>query len=325
MVLIKYTAPLLRVLILAVLCCSPAFAQNAPAAPPIRLIVPAPPGGGTDVFARLLAEIASPMLGREIVVTNMAGAAGAVGVTLLTTAIADGDTLAFVWNGPLTAAPLTLPITYSTSSYKAVMSIGYSTYVLCAPASQVTDSMSYVSALKSQSGLTYGNDGTGGTMQLAAERLFRRLGAKVQAVPFSGAGDVARNFADGFVDIYGGSITPILPQVAAGTAKCFLLTGSGRNGALPDALGLDEIGLEDQSTVLWWSMIAPARTPPERLAELQDIFIQAASSERFRREMVRQGAVPRILGGIQTMDLITKEYADLERVARDLGLLRFGK
>jgi tripartite-type tricarboxylate transporter receptor subunit TctC len=306
---------------------NPARAADDPATSgqPIRLIVPAPPGGGTDVFARLLAEIAGPKLGREIVVDNRAGAAGAVGVTLLTTAVADGNTLAFVWNGPLTAAPLTLPVTYTTRSYKPLMSIGYSSYVLCAPTGSVTDAKTYINRLKTVGALTYGNDGTGGTMQLAAERVFRKLGAKVQAVPFAGAGDVARNYAAGFVDIYGGSITPILAQVKAGTTKCFLLTGTGRNTALPDAIGLDEIGLEHESTVLWWSLIAPARTRPETLAKLEAVFTQAARSERFRAEMIRQGAVPRILPGAETQAMIEKELVDLERVARDLGLLRFGK
>lgn len=292
---------------------------------PIRLIVPAPPGGGTDTFARLLAEIAGPMLGREIVVNNVAGASGAVGVTLLTTAPADGNTIAFVWNSPLTAAPLTLPVTYTTQSYKAVMSIGYSSYVLCAPTDKVGDSADYLKNLKNSVGLTYGNDGSGGTMQLAAERLFRKLGARVQAVPFAGAGEVARNFADGFIDIYGGSITPILSQVRDGKAKCFLLTAAGRNSAVPHALGLDELGLETESTVLWWGLIAPARTPPETLERLQQVFIAAASTDRFQEEMVKQGAASRILGSADTMALITGELVDLERVARDLGLLRFGR
>lgn len=310
---------------LLVALCLPSAAIDLPPGQSIRLIVPAPPGGGTDVFARLLAELTGPALGREIVVNNVAGASGAVGVTLLTTAPSDGSTIAFVWNGPLTAAPLTLPVTYTTQSYKAVMSIGYSSYVLCAPADKVADSRAFVDQLKSTVGLTYGNDGSGGTMQLAAERLFRKLGARIQAVPFSGAGEVARNFTDGFIDIYGGSITPILPQVQAGTAKCFLLTAAGRNEAVPDAIGLDELGLEAETTVLWWGLIAPARTPPETLKALQDAFIAAASSERFQQEMQKQGAVSRILGGTETMQLITEESVDLERVARDLGLLRFGK
>jgi tripartite-type tricarboxylate transporter receptor subunit TctC len=311
--------------LLAQLTFSPTASAAETTQSPIRLIVPAPPGGGTDVFARLLAEIAGSLLDREIVVNNVAGASGAVGVTLLTTAAADGDTLAFIWNSPLTAAPLTLPVTYTTQSYKAVMSIGYSSYVLCAPADKVSDSRSFVEGLKKNVGLTYGNDGSGGIMQLAAERLFKKLGARVQAVPFSGAGEVARNFADGFIDIYGGSITPILPYVRDGKAKCFLLTSAGRNPAVPDALGLDELGLEGESTVLWWGLIAPARTPPDLLKKLQDVFIEAASSERFQTEMAKQGAVPRILAGTETMALITQELDGLERVARDLSLLRFGK
>ena len=85
---------------------------------------------------------------------------------------------------------------------------------------------------------TLGNDGIGNTMQLAAERIFGHFGAKVRQVPFNGAGETARNFLGGHVDLYGGSILAIMPHVKAGKAKCPMLTSADDNPALPNASGL---------------------------------------------------------------------------------------
>jgi tripartite-type tricarboxylate transporter receptor subunit TctC len=289
---------------------------------PIRLIVPATPGGGTDAFAHVLADMVGPMLGRRIVVDNRPGASGAVGVTLLTAAMPDGNTLAFTWNGPLTASPQSLPVSYGPNSYKALMSIGYSSYTLCARADEVVDPATYLSSLKSRQGLTYSDDGTGGTLQLAAERVFRRIGVRALGIPFSGAGDSARGFDAGFVDIYGGSIAAILPQVRAGTARCFLLTSRDGNPALAGTPGLAAHGLEAEETVLWWGLIAPARTPRSITDPIEAAFVKAAASPEFERVMRDKGAVQQVLSGEDTSRRITEELAAMTDVARDLGLQR---
>ena len=131
-------------------------------------MVPAPAGGGTDIFARLIAEMVEPVLKQKIVVENKAGAGGSLGVTQITQAQPDGYNLAFVWNSPLTANPQSLQVAYTPDSYRAIISIGYSSYVLCAqPEFPASDARSLIENLKANSGkYTYGNDGVGGTMQI---------------------------------------------------------------------------------------------------------------------------------------------------------------
>ena len=147
---------------------------------PITLVVPAPPGGGTDVFARQLADLAEAALKQKVVVENKAGGGGTVGTTLVVAAKPDGHTLGFVWNSPLTTSPHTLSVAYAPGAYQPVLSIGYSSYVLCAqPDFPAASAAEMVAALKANPGkFTYGNDGVGGTMQLAAERIFRKLDVK---------------------------------------------------------------------------------------------------------------------------------------------------
>lgn len=300
-----------------------ASAQDYPAKP-ITLIVPSPPGGGTDIFARQLAELLEPVLKQKVIVDNKAGGGGSVGTTLVTAAQPDGYTLGFVWNSPLTTSPHSLAVAYTPDSYATVMSIGYSSYVLCAaPDFPAADASEMVAQIKANSGkFTYGNDGVGGTMQLAAERVFARLGAKVRPVPFGGAGETARNFLGGHVTFYGGSLPPILPHVAAGKAKCLMLTSAAGNPALPKAAGLDAIGLGKEETVLWWLLIAPAKTPPAIVARLEAAFSQVAKTDKFKDVMAKQGATVRVLGAKDTGALIRSELAALGEVAKAVGIQR---
>jgi tripartite-type tricarboxylate transporter receptor subunit TctC len=299
----------------------PAFAQTYPTRP-VTLIVPAPPGGGTDVFARQLAEIIEPVFKQKIVIENKAGAGGTLGVTQLTTAKPDGYTLAFIWNSPLTTSPQSLNVSYTPEKYRPLMSIGFSSYVLCAQPSFVgTSAKDFVAALKApNSRFTYGNDGVGGTMQFAAERIFSKVGVKVKGIPFAGAGETAKNFLGGHVDFYGGSLPPILAHVQAGKAKCLLLTSAAGNPALPGVDGLDSLGLGAEETVLWWGLIAPAGLPAELASAIEKAFVEAASGDKFKEVMERQGATRRILGAAQTTDLINKELVALTDVAKSLGI-----
>ena len=310
--------------ILAALAVAPlAHAQEFPTRP-VTLVVPSPPGGGTDIFARELAEIVSPILKQKAIVDNRAGGGGSVGTTMITAAQPDGYTLGFVWNSPLTTSPHSLAVSYTPDSYAAVMSIGYSSYVLCAqPDFPADNAQELIAQLKANPGkFTYGNDGVGGTMQLAAERIFAKLGVKVRPVPFGGAGETARNFLGGHVTFYGGSLPPILPHVAAKKAKCLLLTSAARNPALPQAAGLADIGLAAEETVLWWGLIAPAKTPPAVLVKLEAAFSEAAKSDKFKDVMAKQGATQKVTGAKETAALIRAELAALGEVARATGIQR---
>ncbi len=301
-----------------------AHAQAAFPSRPITMVVPAPPGGGTDVFARILGELAETALKQKVVIENRAGAGGSLGVTQIAAANPDGHTLGFIWNSPLTASPQTLNVSYTPDSYRPLLSIGYSSYVLCAqPAFAANNAAELVEQLKKSNGkLTYGNDGIGGTMQLAAERVFKKLGVKVRAIPFGGAGETAKNFLGGHVDFYGGSLPPIISHVAAGKAKCLLLTSAKGNAALPNAQGLEAIGLGAEETVLWWGLIAPSKISPTIAAQLEKVFTEAANTDRFKDAMAKQGAVHRVLGGAATDKLIRSELAAMTAVARDAGIQR---
>ncbi len=293
----------------------------------ITMIVPAAPGGGTDTFGRKVAEAAEKILKQQITVENRGGGSGTVGVTQVLTAKPDGYTIGFVWNSPITTIPHSLEVPYTKSDYSALMSIGYSSYVMCvAPDFPASNGAEFIEALKKSPGkYTVGNDGVGGTMQLAGERIFARAGVKVRHVPFKGAGDTAKNFLGGHIDVYGGSIPPIQQHARAGKAKCLLLTSAERNDALPEASGLKDIGMESEETVLWWGLIVPAKTPTAVQKTLEAAFLQAAATADVKQIMDNKGATNKPVDAVQTNKLIVTEYAALEKVAKSIGLQKSAK
>lgn len=278
--------------------------------------------GGTDTFGRKVAEQAEKQLGQTLNVENRGGGSGSVGMAQIVTAKPDGYTVGFVWNSPITTIPHSLNVPYQQSDYSALMSIGYSSYVICAqPDFPASNGKEMLEELKKNPGkYTIGNDGVGGTMQLASERIFQKAGIKVRQVPFKGAGDTAKNFLGGHIDLYGGSIPPIQQHAKVGKAKCLLLTSADRNPTMPEASGLADVGMADDETVLWWGLVVPAKTPDALKAQLEQAFMQAAATDAVKEIMANKGAVNRPLNAEQTNKLIASEYAALEQVAKSIGL-----
>ncbi|MEW6262504.1 MAG: tripartite tricarboxylate transporter substrate binding protein [Thermodesulfobacteriota bacterium] len=289
---------------------------------PIEIIVPSPPGGGTDIAIRLLAELSEPFLKQKMVVVNKPGGGGTVGVSLLTQAKPDGYTLGGVWNSPLTASPHTLQVGYTYDDYQPVIQISSAAYVLCAASDfPANNGRELIAELKKNPGkYTYGNDGVGGTMQLAGERIFKALGVKVRPVPFGGAGETAKNFLGGHVTFYGGSIPPIMPHIKAGKAKALLLTSAGNNAALPTASGLKDLGIPQEETVLWRAVIGPKGLPPEIVKALESALRQGAGQPRYKKFLEEQGEEAVIAGPAEVAKLIRAEFTALGQVAKELGL-----
>lgn len=304
--------------------CFSALAQEKFPSRPIEIIVPTPAGGGTDITTRLLAELAEPILGQKVVIINKPGASGVLGMHAVVQSKPDGYTLGGLWNAPLTMTPHTQAVPYSVNDYTTISLADVAPMVLCTradfPANSGKEFLEVVR--KSPGKFTYGNDGVGGTIQFTVERIFTKLGLKARPVPFGGAGETLKNFLGGHVDIYAGSIPPIVPHLKAGTAKCHLLSSREKNSAVPQAASLEELGAAEHATYLWHGIVAPKGLPPDRLAVLEKAFAQAAKSEKFRQNMEAKGVTP--LGGsaAEFRKLINNEFKAMNDVAKSIGLAK---
>ena len=299
----------------------PASAEQFPDRP-IRIIVPVGAGGGTDVFARALADTASSALGQPVVVENRPGASGTIGVQQVINASPDGYTIGFVWNSPLTAAPHSTNARYTPDDYVAMFDIGYSAYTLCAqpsfPANSLKEMIEEVRARPNT--YTWGNEGAGGTLHLGVERVLQTLGLKMTVVPFQGGSQSLNALLGGHISFYGGSVVVGMGAIRAKTMKCLLLTTAEDNPEVPGASGLASIGLAVYAVTIWWGMIAPKGIPAERMERLQKAFQDALQSERMRGILAAQGATPRMRTGDTLRTAIHNEYTELGEVAKRLGL-----
>jgi len=291
-------------------------------AEPIKLIVPTAPGGGTDGFFRVLAKEAAPFIKDPIVVVNVPGAGGTIGVAQMVHSQPDGQTLAAVWLGPVTVSPHTMKVPYTPNDYIPVIQLTSAPYVLCVhPDFPAIDGRSFIAELrKNPDKYTYGNDGAGGPGQLATERIFRAMKVKARDIPFKGAGETMTAFLGNHIDIYVGSIPPVLQHAQSGRARCVLLSSAERVASLPNASGLRDLGISEQETILWRGVLAPKGTPPARIAELEAGFEKAANAPATKKFLDDAGEQLLIRKGPALRQYIDKEYDALGKLAKALNL-----
>jgi tripartite-type tricarboxylate transporter receptor subunit TctC len=299
-----------------------AFAGVAAAQPVTRIIVPAPAGGGTDAFFRVIGKEAEAHLKGPVIIANVAGAGGTIGVGQMVTSKPDGYTLAGVWSSPLTASPHAMKASYTPADYIPVIQLSQSPYVFCvAPEFPAKDGKGLVEELRrNPDKYTYGNDGIGGTGQLAAQRIFRALGVKVRDVPFKGAGETLTNFLGGHVNIYVGSISPIMPSVKSGKARCLMLTSAERTPVFPEASGLKDLGIGGEETLLWRAVLAPKGTAPEVVKRIEEGFEAAMKTPATRKFCEEAGEDIVIRKGADLRKMLDAEYTALGAVAKSLNL-----
>ncbi|GGB55439.1 ABC transporter substrate-binding protein [Tistrella bauzanensis] len=289
---------------------------------PIEMIVPAPAGGGTDTAARKLATILEDRLGTSIAILNVAGGGGSVGATQFMRARSDGYTLFSTWNSPLTTVPQVQKVAYGLDSFTPIASTSETAYTLCVKADfPAATGQAFLDELKvNPDKYTYGNDGIGGTMQLAAERIFQAKGVKAVAIPFGGAGETLQNFLGGHIDIYGGSISPVIPYVQSGEAKCLIVTSAAPVAALPDAAGLAELGLGSEETLLWRAILGPKDMDPAQVETLTNAIRAAVNTPEYVEFLATRGETPNVIAGDALARRLAEEYDGLARAARALGL-----
>ena len=298
------------------------IATIAQASDVIRLVVPAGVGGGTDVFFRTIARDAEPLLDATIVVMNVGGASGTIGVGQVVRAAPDGLTLGGVFMGPITVSPNSMKAPYTMDDYIPILQLTSAPYVLCVrPDFPADDGKAFIEELRRHPGkYTYGTDGVGGPGQLATERIFRALGVKAVDVPFKGAGETVPALLSKVIDIYTGSVPPGVNFEKQGRGKCLLTTSVDRIPALPNAISLKELGVPQEETLLWRGLIAPKGTPTDKVARIRDAFVQAAKAPATSRFVAEAGEEIVIYTGDEWRVRLKKEHDDFGRLVQALGL-----
>ena len=262
---------------------------------PIRLIVPWPPGGGTDAAARIMAQALSDDLGEQIVVDNRPGATGRIGTELAARASADGYTLLMgtvAPNAVMPAASAKLPYD-AIRDFAPISLVATSDYVLVVhpslPVKSVKDLITLADSKPGQ--LNFASAGNGSVGHLAAE-LFKLL-AKVGMVhvPYKGGGPAVTATLSGEVSLYFGSGPSVVPFAKAGRLRAIATTGAKRSRTIP---GLPTVGetLPGHVAVQWFGILAPAGTPQDIVLKLHAVIAKALGAAKVVQQLAAVGAEP---------------------------------
>jgi tripartite-type tricarboxylate transporter receptor subunit TctC len=275
---------------------SHAFAQTLPFPnKPVRLVVPFAAGGPNDVMARVLAQRLTVDTGQSFVVENKAGAGGVIGTDSVAKAAPDGYTLAFI-SGPFTMAPaLQAKMPYDTArDLIPVTKVAESPMVMMIPtSSRFKSARELMDFAKQNPGkLNYGSGGVGSTPHLTTELLGSVTGSKFTHVPYKGGGESIKALMAGEIDVLIDSITSTAGPLASGRIKAVAVGQAKRSPKMPDVPTFDESGIQKFSMTHWVGVVAPARTPPEILAALNNQISKALKSADISQKFQEIGALP---------------------------------
>ncbi len=267
--------PTRRSIVIALLAGTAPGAARGQAYPsqPIRIVVPFAAGGPADTIARLIGRIMGQRLGQPLVVDNRSGAGGVVGVEAVARARPDGYAVVLASTGAMVILPHLMP----RMPYDPLRDLAPVSLVLSVPQVMVVGKSlpvrslrDFIAEAKRRPGaITYGSAGNGSSLHLAAELMRLRADIQLTHVPYRGAAPAITDLLAGQIDMMMADITAVLPHIRGGAVTALGVTAQQRSPALPEVPTMAEAGLPGVDSATWYGLLAPAGTPPDRIALLQ--------------------------------------------------------
>jgi tripartite-type tricarboxylate transporter receptor subunit TctC len=302
--------------LVAALLAGTAAAQSYPTKP-VRLMVPFPPGGSTDIIARIVAQKLSAQLGQNVVVENRGGAGGTIGTAVVAKAAPDG----YLLTVGTTSTHVVAPSVYAKLEYDPVKHfapvglMAVTPYLLVVnPAVPAKSLAELVGLMRAQPGrLNYASAGVGSTTHLAMEMLKTASGTYALHIPYSGNGPAGAAVIAGQVEILFGSLPAVLPHAKSGRVRALAVGTLKRSPSLPAVPTVAESGYAGFDASLWLGIMAPAGTPAPVIERLNREVTAAVSAPETRDLLDKNGA-----------EVLTSTPAELAAMVRD-GVAKYAK
>ncbi len=291
---------------------------------PIRIVVPLAAGGNVDIVARAVADPVSKLLGQPVLVENRPGASSLVGTQFVARSAPDGYTLLAVSNTFATA-----PLVVANAGYDPLRDFAGITQTCLVPQVLVVNPglaaksvAEFIALAKSQPGrISYASSGNGSTGHMAAALLMSQTGIRMLHVPYKGN-------AQAIVDVIGGQVSAMFdqvstsaPQVRAGKLRALAVTSLRRSPLLPDVATLDESGVTGYEDITFNGLAAPAGTPHEALARVQQAVAKAVSAKELYQRFIERGIELKASASPEEFSAYVKaEFDKKSRLARAVGL-----
>jgi tripartite-type tricarboxylate transporter receptor subunit TctC len=292
-----------------------ARAQSYPSRP-IAMIVPFPAAGPADVLARTLSERMGVSLGQSVIVENISGAAGSIGVGRVARAAPDGYTLILGNLGTHVVNAAIYSLAYDlVNDFEAVAQLPSNNQLIIAsnatPAKDLRELIAWVKANSAK--VTGGTAGPGSPSHIAAVYFQTMIGVRFQLVPYRGTPQVMQDVVAGRVDILFDQASSSLPQVRGGTVKAFAVTAKTRLAAAPEIPSVDEAGLPGFYTTFWFGLWAPKGTPGSIIDRLNSAVVETLADTTVRSRLGDLGSEIPAREQQTPQALVTLQKAEIEK------------
>ncbi len=302
---------------------SAALAQAPYPSKPIRVVVPYPPGGATDIMARTVAQRLTEVLGQQVVIDNKAGGNSGIGAEIVAKAPADGYTLLFTND----ATFVLNPVLFSSLPYDAskdfvpVATVAYLNLGLAVSSTLPVNSFSeLVAYTRARSGkLSYGSYGVGSQAHLMGEMYKKISGTDLVHVPYKGSAQAVADVIGGQVLFTFPALTTVQGFLKADKVRMLAISGDKRSPLLPDVPTFAEVGYKDMDIGAWYAFLAPAGTPRDVVNRLNTAVAKLLGNREFIAQLVSQGMMPMTLSPEQISAQIRSETARMSRIVKASG------
>ncbi|MCW5576470.1 MAG: tripartite tricarboxylate transporter substrate binding protein [Burkholderiales bacterium] len=290
---------------------------------PVRLLVPNPPGGGSDAVARILAQKLGERMNQQFVVDNRAGGGGIIANETVARANPDGYTLLLAFIGPVAISPALTKVPYdSVKDFAPVALVAGGQYMLVlhpsVPAKSLKDFVAHAKANPGK--VNYASAGNGSPLHLAAELFKSRAGVDMVHVPYKGGGPATTAILSGEVQAVFGSLTSVVPQVKAGKLTPIGVTGAKRSQLAPEYPTIAELGYPGFEMTSWYGILLPARTPQAIVGKLNAAVNEALKAKDATDALRRQGLDATGGTPAEFAAHIKSELAKWAKVVKDAGI-----
>jgi tripartite-type tricarboxylate transporter receptor subunit TctC len=293
----------------------------------IRIVVPYPPGGGTDVLARIIGQKLNERWGQPVVIENMPGASGAIGTRSVGRAEPDGYTLLMASTGAIEAASGMAGSDgspFDVNQHFAPIALGAAPpyLVTVGPKVGASSIAELVRIAKEKpGGLTFGSSGIGAASHLAGE-LFQKL-ASVQLlhVAYRGTGPAVTDLMSGRLDLMFAPPQTVQPLVQSGELKALAITAGVRSPLFPNLPTVIEGGVPDYQAVGWFGLLAPAKTSPEIVAKLNGEVVRMMATAEVRDRLASLGAEPQPMSPAEFGRYINEDVAKWAQLVKEKGIV----
>jgi tripartite-type tricarboxylate transporter receptor subunit TctC len=289
-----------------------AFAQAAYPDKPIKFIVPYPPGGGTDVIARIVQERFQNALGQPIVIDNRGGAAGSLGTDIAAKSPPDGYTVLFTLSSHTINPAIYPKLPFNTvKDFEPVGTVASLPQILVANKQFPANTVAELTALaKAKPGtISFASVGNGSPGHLAGELYKLRTGTDLVHIPYRGGGPAVTDVMGGQVPLLWVSIPAAAQFVKTGKLKALAVSTAKRSAAFPDVPTMQEAGVADFEVDSWYAMFVPAHTPKAIVEKLNKALNSIVAQPEIRQKLLEQGSegvggTPEALGKVVDVELV---------------------